>query len=298
MMDAVQLCGHGYALTVDPAHGGTLLAATWRHPQGHEVPLLVPLADPAAGMGAGSFLMAPFVNRIADGRFAFAGQDHLIPVNRPAEGMAIHGTVRDRVWRLDAAGPGHATMSVTVDDFGPWRFTLHQHVTLSPDGITVALDLRNDGNDILPFGMGLHPWFPRPAGTTLTLAAGGAYARDGRGLPLPATMPVPGLTAASVALDSLPPLDSCLAGWTPRRAVIGWPGQGTALTLTATGALRHLHLYLPAGRPVFCAEPVSHLPDAVNRPELGPDAAMTPLAPGATLSGAMILAATPDRSQP
>ena len=148
-------------------------------------------------------------------------------------------------------------------------------------------------------GLGLHPWFPKPAGTTLSFAARGAHQRDALGLPLAETAPQPAFAAAAPQpLDHLPWFDGCFSDWSPRRARICWPDRKAALVLAGEGAFRHLHVYVPDDRAVLCAEPVSHLPDAVNRPDLGPTAQMTLLARGQSLSGSLILSALPLCPQP
>ncbi|MFT4151890.1 MAG: aldose 1-epimerase [Paracoccaceae bacterium] len=285
----IPLEGHGYRLTLDPDRGGSLLSLDMR--QGEDwVALLEPLADPAAGLRAGSFVMAPFANRIADGRFTFQGRDFALPVNRPAEGMAIHGFARDRVWQVRATTDDHARLSLRLDDPAlPWRFDLDQRVTLSPAGVEVALAMTNTGDTPMPFGMGLHPWFRKPQGATIRFRTAKSLRRDARGLPLAEAGEHPEFAPeTALPLGETPWFDGVFPDWAPREALIRWPGEAVEIRLTATGALRHLHVFVPDDRPVFCAEPVSHLPDAINRPALPQ---MDVLAPGESLSGAMILAA-------
>ncbi|NKW10672.1 hypothetical protein HGG76_20340 [Ochrobactrum tritici] len=85
-------------------------------------------------------------------------------------------------------------------------------------------------------------------------------------------------------------VNCCFTGWN-REATIRWPETSTGLRLKGEGALRHLHVFNPQDRAVFCAEPVSHLPDVINRPTLGEDAAMTVLNPGEALTGALLFSA-------
>ena len=122
---------------------------------------------------------------------------------------------------------------------------------------------------------------------------GGIMVTDGRGLPVePLTQPEAFDPEHPVALGHQPWFDGCFKNWSPCSAVISWPEHQAALTLTAEGALRHLHVFVPDNRAVVCAEPVSHLPDVINRPELGADCAMDILQPGDTLFGTMTLSAT------
>lgn len=335
------LDAHGYRVTLAPAHGATLLTADWQHPDGRRIALLAPLADPTQGLKAGCFIMAPFANRIAAGRFTFEGEQYQVPVNRPEENMAIHGYSRTRSWQVLAKNPDYALLVDEVDgatlsgssaklldssvppEAGaspataprhsapghtpaanarhtacqrlpgiPWHYRIEQHIRLSETGISIRLCLRNDGDASLPFGLGLHPWFPLGSDTTLDFAAAGHFPKDASGLPAGQCQAHPQLGQGSAAtLTNWRGMDLCFTGWQPRQARIAWPDQQAGLLLSAQGALRHLHVYVTPDRDVFCTEPVSHLPDAINRAALGPDAAMTVLAPGASMEGEMHLSA-------
>jgi len=83
---------------------------------------------------------------------------------------------------------------------------------------------------------------------------------------------------AGRAVDEAP-LDHCFTGW-----------DGTAragvLTMTADPVFGNLQVFTPPGTNFFCVEPVSHVPDAINR-DPGAAQAMAVLDPGQTLHGAM-----------
>ena len=65
------------------------------------------------------------------------------------------------------------------------------------------------------------------------------------------------------------------------------------ITLTATGDFAAgLQVYAPAAQPIICVEPVSHMPDAPNRPVLAAAAPMRVLAQGQSLHGTIRLSAT------
>ncbi|MGV6873549.1 aldose 1-epimerase [Pseudochelatococcus sp. B33] len=290
---------HGYRLRIAPRHGAAILSADWTTPGRPSVPLLAPLAD-AAGLRAGCFVMAPFANRINRGRFAFRGQRFRLPINLPEEDMAIHGFSRDRPWEVTLQTPDEVHLQQDfADDGNPYRYRAAQEIRLSPGTIRIHLAVRNDGSEAMPFGIGLHPWFAKTARATLSLDAAGVHGRDARGLPVAPLAAVPHFTPAAPArLGQLARFDNCLAGWWPRTAFIAWPEHWTGLRLAAEGAFRHLHVFVPDDRPVFCAEPVSHFPDAVNRPELGPEGAMDVLQPGETLTGATTLAAVALAAEP
>lgn len=282
----VELAGGGYRVAVDPARGGAILSACW-----HGTAVLAPWDENLPPFKAGCFPMLPFANRIADGRFRFAGHDYTLPVNLPQENMAIHGFARDHAWTLAAHAAQHVVLEQDFAAAGnPYRYHARQEIAVSEQGIRIALSVRNDGDAPMPFGIGLHPWFARTKGTTLGFASPGAFGRDARGLPVMPPRRVAVFEADGPgALDEYPWFDGCFANWTPRLAAIVRQQDGLAVDLVADGAFRHLHVFVPHDRDVLCAEPVSHAPDAINRPELG---GMDVLAPGAVLSGAMTLRAS------
>src|SRR5918911_1406065 len=55
--------------------------------------------DEVAPGGAGQVL-APWPNRVRDGRYTFCGTAHQLPLDEPERANAIHGLVRWSRWRL------------------------------------------------------------------------------------------------------------------------------------------------------------------------------------------------------
>ena len=289
----LELDAHNYRLRIDPHHGATLLSAQWRHPDGEWVDLLEPLTTPQTGLKAGCFVMAPFANRIDGGRFTFDGAIVQLPINAPDEGMAIHGFSRMHSAQVLSSTKDRA---VLVDEVAgenhPYTYRLEQELCILPEGFRISLSIRNNGPSRLPFGIGLHPWFTKTAKATLEFFSMGAPRLDARGLPEGRAVPVDSFTPGEpTPLSRLLLVNCCFTGWESRTAFIRWPETRTGLKLKGEGALRHLHVFNPQDRAVFCAEPVSHLPYAINRPSLGVDAAMTILSPGETLSGGAFFSA-------
>lgn len=288
---ATILNAHGYRLQLLPEYGATIQSATWTKPDGTELALLEPLQTPEAGLQAGCFIMAPFVNRIADGCFTFENKHYSMPVNRPEQGMAIHGFSRERMWQVVKAAPDHAVLQdeVSAEDH-PWRYTITMDVVIRDTGIRIAISLRNDGTETLPFGMGLHPFIPCDTDTTIAFTAKGAFSADSRGLPIGPLTACDGLASGKPEfVQAWRGTDRCYRDWQGQTAQIHWPKQGCTLHLTADGAFKHLHVFVPTTRNVLCVEPVSHFPDVINRPDLGLRTGMTVLEPHASLHAAMTL---------
>jgi aldose 1-epimerase len=247
--------------------------------------LLVPVpdgADPNTGF-RGSFLMAPWTNRLDGGRILVGGAEHRMPINRPAEHNSLHGFLREMAWTVLDAAADHAVLECRFDR-APFAGSARMQVGIAPDHLALTVALTNGGTVPTPMGFGWHPYFPRPASTRLRAAARIAFARDDRNLPA-APRASAGLDGAEEALDAI---DGHFAGWDGKAEIL-WP-DGAALTLGATGAWSsNLQVFAPPQAAVLAVEPVSHAPDAANRAIAAAHGAMHVLLPGATLDGSLMI---------
>lgn len=248
-------------------------------------PLLVPVpegADPNGGFH-GSFLMAPWTNRLDGGCIAVAGVPHRMPINRPAENTAIHGFLREMACDVLEAGASHLIMRCAFDR-APFTGMARIGVRLAPDHLMLSVSLANRGTVSTPMGFGWHPYFARPRGTSLAVATRTIFGRDARNLPV-APRPCGGLHGAEAVLDGL---DAHFAGW-DGQARIDWP-DGRWLTLSATGAWAgNLQVFAPSLAAALAVEPVTHAPDAANRAEAAAHGPMHMLGPDQILEGTLTL---------
>jgi aldose 1-epimerase len=281
----LSLEGGGWTAALLPEQGGALARLGFR---GREVLVPLPLgADPNGSFG-GAFLMAPWANRLDGGLLPVAGIIYHLPVNRPEDGTAIHGLAREHPWQVLAASGSRAVLVQELDATAlglPLRYAARLEVTLGPLHMRIALSLTNGGDLPFPFGLGWHPFFARPAGTRLRFRAAMLFARDARSLPV-AAQPSLGVDGDEAAYAGL---DTHFAGW-DGLAEISRPDL--LLRLQATGAwARNLQVFAPVGGDVLCVEPVSHVPDAPNRPEFAAHGPLTMLPPGDALVARLALAA-------
>jgi aldose 1-epimerase len=272
---------HGpWRARLDPARGASFLAIS--HAGRDILAPAGPGDDPSRGP-RGAFWMAPWTNRLDAGRIVVGGAAHHMPITRPTENTALHGFARDAAWDVTAAEAGGARLACTIAH-PPFATRLEIAITLAEAGLGIAVSLTNTGAGPVPMGFGWHPWFARPPGTRLDLRARTVFGRDGRNLPI-GPRPSAGLAGADRALDGL---DTHFAGW-DGIARITHP-DGFAFRLAATGAWAgNLQVYAPPGAGVLCVEPVTHAPDAVNRPAAAAHGPMHVLAPGETLAAALRL---------
>ncbi|MFF2110961.1 aldose epimerase [Rhodococcus sp. ACS1] len=186
----------------DGPDGPTALTETWD--LGTRPPL-------SAGL-----ILAPWPNRIRDGRFAFDGIDHQLEITEPGFANASHGFVRRRDWRVVNHADDRIELSIDVGLHKGWPYPLRLTVdyVLGDDGLTVTHTATNTGAIPAPFGMGFHSYvragdFPLDE-CTLRLSAGTRLPLDERMLPSGGSQAVAGTdydftsprTLAGVALDT------------------------------------------------------------------------------------------------
>ena len=268
---------HGdWQALICPKQGAAFSSLQWR---GRDV--LVPAPEGGRHPGSyGAFWMLPWANRFDGGRIA----GHAMPINRPAEGTAIHGLARDLHWEVISATVAHAVLQQRVN-FAPFDYTAQLAVTLAVDGVVMEMTLRHEGAAPAPYGMGWHPWFIRSAATSLHLNATQRANHTSHGLPESFT-PCTGIAADEAGLIGL---DNFFGGWDGVARLVTPAG---IITLTSTGDFAAgVQVYAPPTQPVICVEPVSHMPDAPNRPALAAAAPMRLLAPGQSLRGTIRLTA-------
>jgi aldose 1-epimerase len=269
MSAPITLNAGAVSAVVEPAFGGRITA--FRH-GGTDVFAPVPAdgsRDLAAPASCGCFPLVPWSNRIRDARLTLGDDTLTLPVTEPSAGHAIHGHGLRRAWMAEGDGTRarlHYAHAAGAEGW-PWPYRASQVVSVDDDGMTVTLAVANAGEGAMPVGLGLHPYFPRTAGTRLTLPVETSWPpTEADKFPVAGGQPVP------PTLDRREPgpvpmgLDQGFGGWSaPVR--IAWPEQGLALTMSGEGPLDHLIVYTPTHRDYFCVEPVTHAIDAANLSE-------------------------------
>ncbi|BAI96118.1 aldose 1-epimerase [Sphingobium sp. TA15] len=267
-----------------PAVGGSLAALRFA---GTEILRTAP-ASSADPLQMASFPLVPYANRIAHGRFRFAGRDVRLPLNFGDHPHSIHGIGWTSAWHVEAVAQDSAHLTHRYDGDGgwPWAYEAQQHFTLFDDTIEMRLTLRNIGDEAMPAGLGFHPYFQADEDSSLQFQA------DRLWLAAADLLPVREVAAdalgdwsagAPVRGDGL--IDNVYGGW--NGSAIIRRGDGTRIELSASGA-SWFHVYRPPLSRDFCLEPVSHMPDAVNRPE-----GMESMEPGAEKTLSLRIAFTP-----
>ncbi len=105
-------------------------------------------------------VLAPWPNRLGDGRYSFGGLDAQAALDEPERNNAIHGLVRWLPWELEVKAQNlvAALCHVFPTPGYPFNLELRVEYRLGRDGLTVASLATNVGAETLPFGLGFHPY--------------------------------------------------------------------------------------------------------------------------------------------
>jgi aldose 1-epimerase len=135
--------------------------------------VLEPFPVDAMADGAHGAVLAPWPNRLADGRYTFDGAEHQLALSEPRTRCAIHGLVRWASWGAQRHDEAGVTMSVRVHPQAGYPFDLLVDVTYALDdaGLTVTTRATNLGDRPCPYGTGQHPYLSAGGGTLDDCAA-------------------------------------------------------------------------------------------------------------------------------
>jgi aldose 1-epimerase len=232
--------------------------------------------DERATDGRGQVL-APWPNRLTDGRYRYGGRDCQAPINEDGRHTAIHGMVRWLDWSVVVHNPTSVALSCAVRPQPGYEWQLDLQVTYALDatGLTVTIQAVNADSERAPIGVGFHPY--------LTI---GTTSIDALQLTVPATSYLDPSRPAMVAVAATPfdftqpqwigsmQLDTCFGGLVrgeDGRAVarLTEPDDGHSVELWVDDAFRYLMVYTGDGvgrpdrrRKAVAVEPMTCPPDA------------------------------------
>lgn len=268
-------------LAVRPDLGGSL-AGLWH--QGTPV-----LRSTEPGLLAGPrqsacFPLLPYSNRIGNRQFSWQGQSYSTRPNFDDSPHSLHGVVWLRAWQVLEQDATRLTLRYqhTPDGDWPFAFEAEQSIRLTPQSLRLELRLRNTDTREQPAGLGWHPYFPRRAGSHLTMDVAQRWERDAQFLPTHASA-CDGIDAAVATLD----LDHCFSGW---RGAARIHDERFALRLSSS--LSYAVVFTPPAQPHFCVEPVSHVNNAIQHAD-PVSQGLVALAPGDTLAASLSLEVEP-----
>lgn len=226
----------------------------------------------------GSFIMAPWANRIAGATFTFEGHAIALRVNT-ADGTAQHGDVRKRAWKVLRQDSASVTLAYESKDHAdsnwPWKYACEVEYVLEDSALVVTLRVKNLDTTPFPTGCGHHPYFARrlwddrdvlelkaPVSgryPTSACCATGPAAKDELSEHLGKLAPIPDQH-----------IDAVFAGF-GGEAELRWPSSGVSLRMHASANMNHLVVFAPHANgksgtplPFVAVEPQTQVNDAFN----------------------------------
>jgi aldose 1-epimerase len=169
--DSLTVLGHGGTVRAAVAlRGATLL--NWRITQdGEPVELADGYRDRAELLeqsGVRNGLLAPFPNRVADGRYRFGGREHDLLPGVQGDRTVYHGFARVVPFALEDATTTDecARLVLGSSEIRPGRFDGYPFAldltvvyTVEKDRITLEIQAVNVGDTAAPYAAGWHPYF-------------------------------------------------------------------------------------------------------------------------------------------
>jgi aldose 1-epimerase len=276
------LSSRASSIVVAPEYGAGLIG--WMLGRTPILRRALPQACAGDSHAMACFPCLPYANRIGNRRFHWRGTEYRLMPNFGDHPHTLHGLGWQRPWSIAETTPGSVALSLDHHPDGAWPFAFQASVVyhLSDPALTVTLAFTSRHDAPAPAGIGLHPYFPKANDPSICFHAAGAWENGGDSLPS-----CHGAIAPAWRHDDPRPvadsrLDNCFTGWDGIARIAAGPAS---LRIEASEAFRQLQVFTPSWADFFCVEPVSHVPDAINRPDLPADQAMHVLAPNETISG-------------
>jgi aldose 1-epimerase len=139
----------------------TELAAGLRSYARNGVALTETYGDGQIPPGATGITLAPWANRIEDGRWSLDGRVQQLDITEPKHGHASHGLLRNTGYSLLEQTESAVALEAVVFPQHGYPFLLRHRVDYalgSDGGLSVTQTLANDSDTTAPFVLGAHPY--------------------------------------------------------------------------------------------------------------------------------------------
>jgi aldose 1-epimerase len=277
----------GYALTVAPGFGARLVS--FRH-AGRDLLRPTPqevIAKPIV-YGFAGFPLMPYSGPLFGPGFSYDGVTYPLDRTVCEEPSATHGDswiVPFRILEQSETALALEMEHVPAPGTFPFRYRGHVRFALGDGGLSILLRVTSRDHRAFPAGLGIHPYFPRPAGTRLKFQSAGVWPADAPEAVGIGCQPLTeGLSFNDGPDVSQMVVDRLYEGWDGRAEVIAPDGHVTAIE--ADGVLDKMQIYSAWHYPYVCIEPVSNANDGFNRMAAGvPSHGIRVLDPGRSIEG-------------
>lgn len=271
--------GTGAAISALPTCGGATHRLVLPDPDGRLREVMVPMrgqAEVRRQRWSKGSLLAPWPNRIRQGRYSFEGKEYAVPMNFKWQGgHAIHGKVAFETFRLAKRSADAPCFELVLDSKGwegyPFATRTTFRYALEAGGFVLGMSLENRSRRRIPAGLGWHPYF-RLSGSVkpclLQVPSGRKLSMDEFAVPDGKRLSLGRLGKPEPVGEDF--LDACLElGGRPGTATtrLADPKLGLALEVwqeTGPGKFGYLQVFTHPARHCLAIEPMTCAPDAFN----------------------------------
>lgn len=211
--------------------------------------------------------LVPWSNRIGGG-FEWQGEHYALPPNRDDEALPIHGDGWQRAWTVSHQTATQVTLELESRHQPPFDYRALLIYRIDGAALTVELVVTHQGEQPAPYGLGVHPWFPRTEDVRIEAPADGVWEVDADQLPTHwralEERPEWDFRHGRTALPE-GAIDNLFTGWNGH-ARLDWPERDLTLYIDTDPACPRYLVHSPgAAADFFCFEPISHDVDAHHR---------------------------------
>ncbi len=294
--DLVKIKNNDLQVEVSPVVGASIFSMKYnREGEWVDIMRLTP-EEAVASKDVGSFAsfnLFPYSNRIEDALLKFKGEEYQLDVNF-GDGHAIHGEAWTRPWQVVEVDESSVLLefnSAKYQDISwPFPFTAKIEYKLEGNSFIVRTSLKNEGGQLMPGGMGIHPYFMRNITgevekveldmETIGLYPGETQIPTGHWVNPPEKWNFTGNRELTTEF-----LDNCfMAGTGPIR--ITWQDSKLELLIERDEIFKHVVIYCPTGEEFFALEPVTNCNNGFNMAEEGiEDTGTIEIEPGQAVVG-------------
>jgi aldose 1-epimerase len=116
---------------------------------------------------AKGILLAPFPNRLKEGKYSFEGKEYQFPINDTKTSNALHGFISQLEFSIEKVEANNTNATVICSttyngnyDYYPFPFLAEVKYSLDEkSGFSFCFSITNIGESNMPIGLGWHPYF-------------------------------------------------------------------------------------------------------------------------------------------
>jgi aldose 1-epimerase len=158
---SIPISGTHFGLTAGDYHATIAsVGASLRTLEFDGRPLVVPFSADEVRPAFRGATLAPWPNRVVDGRYSFDGAEQQLPLTEPGRGHALHGLATWLDFTAIDRSASSVTLSATIEaqEGYPHRVEVAVAFELDEDGLHTTVTGTNTGTTPAPWGTGPHPY--------------------------------------------------------------------------------------------------------------------------------------------